>query len=301
MRREDFGRMLKYSDGSNLLRQLKNWLRTEDNGTYQKWKEEEFDINHRFVCDPLDPLSYQISELLRDELTLLHIAAKYSNEKVVQALLGAGASVNAVDSCGRTPLDRATASNSLEVVQALLDAGADVNKQDKAKRTPLHHAAISSSSLEVVQALLDVGADVNKQDECRKTPLYYANTFNRKMVQALLDAGADPTLEDKNGKTTDDIAQQEAKRELRGIVTEQAIKKAMKVGAICGVIAGLAVGGGCFAADAALPILVLVGIVVAAAVLTGLIAGGITYAVSTKIENPDTSRSATEQCLPQPN
>ncbi|WP_406833270.1 ankyrin repeat domain-containing protein [Wolbachia endosymbiont (group B) of Endotricha flammealis] len=42
--------------------------------------------------------------MLRDELTLLHIAAEYSNEKVVQALLGAGASVNAVDSCGRTPL-----------------------------------------------------------------------------------------------------------------------------------------------------------------------------------------------------
>ncbi|WP_341816133.1 ankyrin repeat domain-containing protein [Wolbachia endosymbiont (group B) of Elophila nymphaeata] len=40
---------------------------------------------------------------MRDELTLLHIAAEYSNEKVVQALLGAGASVNAVDSCGRTP------------------------------------------------------------------------------------------------------------------------------------------------------------------------------------------------------
>ncbi|WP_264375299.1 MULTISPECIES: ankyrin repeat domain-containing protein [unclassified Wolbachia] len=158
---------------------------------------------------------------MRDELTLLHIAAEYSNEKVVQALLGAGASVNAVDSCGRTPLDRATASNSLEV------------------------------------------------------------------VQALLDAGADPTLEDKNGKTTDDIAQQEAKRELRGIVTEQAIKKAMKVGAICGVIAGLAVGGGCFAADAALPILALIGIAVAAAVLTGLVAGGITYKISKPSEKLD--------------
>ncbi|WP_264687234.1 MULTISPECIES: hypothetical protein [unclassified Wolbachia] len=80
----------------------------------------------------------------------------------------------------------------------------------------------------------------------------------------------------------------------KSIATNRAIR-------VCSVVTALAVGGGCFAADAALPILVLVGIVVAAAVLTGLIAGGITYAVSTKIENPDTSRSATEQCLPQPN
>ncbi|WP_395461000.1 hypothetical protein [Wolbachia endosymbiont (group B) of Ablattaria laevigata] len=75
--------------------------------------------------------------------------------------------------------------------------------------------------------------------------------------------------------------------------------KAIVAGAICSVIAGLAVGGGLFAAGVALQMLTLIGIAVAAAVLTGLVAGGITYAVSTKIENPDTSRSATEQDLPQ--
>ncbi|WP_341812986.1 hypothetical protein [Wolbachia endosymbiont (group B) of Germaria angustata] len=77
--------------------------------------------------------------------------------------------------------------------------------------------------------------------------------------------------------------------------------KAIVAGAICSVIAGLAVGGGLFAAGVGLQMLTLIGIAVAAAVLTGLVAGGITYAVSTKIENPDTSRSATEQGLPQPN
>ncbi|WP_264375580.1 hypothetical protein [Wolbachia endosymbiont (group B) of Sphaerophoria taeniata] len=82
---------------------------------------------------------------------------------------------------------------------------------------------------------------------------------------------------------------------------EIAANKAMKFGAIGGVVTALAVGGGLFAAGVALPILAIIGIAVAAALVTGLIAGGITYAVSTKIENPDTSRSATEQGLSQPN
>ncbi|MGL9757268.1 MAG: hypothetical protein ACR5LA_00005 [Wolbachia sp.] len=55
--------------------------------------------------------------------------------------------------------------------------------------------------------------------------------------------------------------------------------KSIIIGSICGVIAALTVGGGCFAAGIALPILALIGIAVAAAVFTGLIAGGITYEV----------------------
>lgn len=69
----------------------------------------------------------------------------------------------------------------------------------------------------------------------------------------------------------------------------------MKVGSVCGIIAALAVGGGCFAAGAQLPILALIGIAVAAAIVTGLVAGGITYVISSKIENPDTSRLVGEQ------
>lgn len=63
--------------------------------------------------------------------------------------------------------------------------------------------------------------------------------------------------------------------------------KAIVAGAICSVIAGLAVGGGLFAAGASLPILALIGIAVAAAVLTGLVAGGITYKISKPSGNVD--------------
>lgn len=74
--------------------------------------------------------------------------------------------------------------------------------------------------------------------------------------------------------------------------------KAIVAGAICGVIAGLAVGGGLFAAGVALPILALIGIAVAAAVLTGLVAGGITYKMSNpseKIDSVDTAQKVSQK------
>lgn len=52
----------------------------------------------------------------------------------------------------------------------------------------------------------------------------------------------------------------------------------------------MAVGGGCFAVGIQLPILALIGIAVAAAVLTGFVAGGITYSAlrpSDKLDKPD--------------
>jgi len=72
--------VLNCSEGSDILEQLKEWLQKEDKDTYQKWKEKEFDISHRFGFKPLD--QYNINEL-----TLLHIAVQCTNEKVVQALL----------------------------------------------------------------------------------------------------------------------------------------------------------------------------------------------------------------------
>lgn len=145
-----------------------------------------------------------------------------------------------------------------------------------------------------IQNLLGKGANVNAQNSLGKTPLHFSTMG--KITQVLLDADADPFIRDRNGWAAIEWAC-DGKRLLK----EKYKHKAIKVGSVCGVIAALAVGGVLFATGVALPILALVGIAVAAAVLTGLIAGGITYVISSKIENPDTSRLATEQGLPQPN
>jgi uncharacterized protein len=69
--------------------------------------------------------------------TALGEAAGVGNLTAVQALIGAGANVNAPDKEGFTPLHGAAVNGSLEVVRTSLDAGADANRVDSNGKTPL--------------------------------------------------------------------------------------------------------------------------------------------------------------------
>ena len=177
------------------------------------------------------------------------------------------------------------------------------SSENRYKVTLLHVIVENFNFLEeeeekkLIRYLLDKGANVNARDSFGETPLH--NSHDKEVTQILLDAGANPFIKNNFGKTARDCGHDKERKQLLKKAEDKYKYKAMKVGSVCGIVAALAVGGGLFAAGAALPIQVLVGIAVA--VLTGLIAGGIAYVISTKIENPDTSRLATEQGLPQPN
>ncbi|WP_286231780.1 magnesium transporter [Wolbachia pipientis] len=74
-----------------------------------------------------------------------------------------------------------------------------------------------------------------------------------------------------------------------GNITKDTVKTTNKpiiIGSVCGAIAALAVGLGLYF-GAALPVLTMIGIAMAAAVLTGLVAGGITYVMSNSSKNLD--------------
>ena len=74
-----------------------------------------------------------------------------------------------------------------------------------------------------------------------------------------------------------------------GNITKDTVKTTNKpviIGSVCGAIAALAVGLGLYF-GAALPVLPIIGIAIAAAVVVGLIAGGITYVISKPSENLD--------------
>ena len=68
------------------------------------------------------------------------------------------------------------------MIQALLDAGADIEAGDVFGRPSLYLAAGFNENPEVVQALVDAGADPNAMEVAREfddvTPLHYAATFN---------------------------------------------------------------------------------------------------------------------------
>ena len=103
----------------------------------------------------------------------------------------------------RTPMHMATAWSKIPaVVEALLKAGADVNARDRNGKTPLHRAARLRRTQEVVATFVRAGADPNAKDEKGLVPLHYAAVESTPaVVKALLDAEADPNARDERGST----------------------------------------------------------------------------------------------------
>ena len=102
----------------------------------------------------------------RDEeygFTPLHWAAISGNAAAIEALLGAGAQVDARAEDGVTPLHWAAQNGDAAAVEALLDAGAEVDARDGDGQTPLHLAAFSDSAA-AVEALMDAGAQALTPD-----------------------------------------------------------------------------------------------------------------------------------------
>jgi len=144
-------------------------------------------------------------DLLRGA-TLLHLAAKFGLESLMQELLETGAEVNHVDCEGNTALAFAAANRDIDRanhkarMQMLLDYGADINAPlSQYKDSPLSEAAWLGDEV-VVRFLVEHGADVNAfvpglGNHTNMFPLESAvqsiQTNNVAIARFLLDNGAD--------------------------------------------------------------------------------------------------------------
>ena len=102
---------------------------------------------------------------------------------------------------------------AIAVLEALLDAGARVDARDASGATPLH-AAAKYGSPEMVHALLSRGAEVAATTREGETALHQALWLpsltperTAKVVALLVAAGADPDRADRAGKTPRALAQ----------------------------------------------------------------------------------------------
>ena len=133
-----------------------------------------------------------------DGLTALHLAAEGGHPAVAEALVAAGAAVDAGTRIGGyTPLQMAARGGHGAVVLRLLEAGADPNAwTTNSGVTALHLAAGATGGRSAVAALLDHGADPDaREGSAGQTPLFFAAAANRAAaVTALLAAGADPGI-----------------------------------------------------------------------------------------------------------
>ncbi|KAM0723311.1 hypothetical protein Q7P37_001512 [Cladosporium fusiforme] len=126
---------------------------------------------------------------------------------IAQALLNAGADVNAVDNNGRLPLVAAVQFGIANMIDLFLRSGALVDGHPEAR--PLHIAA-GYASPSIVRQLLAAGADANKRDQSGATALHeVANRWYTlhdrqrcaKIAKSLPDAGADVNAVDNDGNT----------------------------------------------------------------------------------------------------
>jgi ankyrin repeat protein len=121
-----------------------------------------------------------------------------SLQQVLEAIEG-GANVNAKDEHGWTPLLTSVANNRDPLVSnALIQAGADVNASNQGW-TALMRAVAFGHSPEITDMLIKAGADVHAKNEYGKTALDYAGG-NEKIIELLTNAASIGAAE-KDGQT----------------------------------------------------------------------------------------------------
>lgn len=145
--------------------------------------------------------------------TPLHCAV---SEEAVRALLHAGASLEAQDDTGRTPLHRAVMRGNVGVVEALLEAGALVNARSHEDRTPFHEAARNLQNADIIDLLIEYKADRMARTKAGRTALHEAALSNAgvagfKSLKKLcaLYSKEEKAAVDANGKRACDLCEAE--------------------------------------------------------------------------------------------
>lgn len=159
---------------------------------------------------------------LANDTTAIHIAVVRDDPALVAVVLAAGPDLTVADQDG-VPLLNAACFRGVsgEVAGLLVDAGADVNgvSDEEFGSLPIHECAYSGS-VDAIDALIERGADVNaRQTVYGGTPLIVAAwQGDEDTVMHLLELGADPTLTTNDGATARKWAQVAGDEELADLL-----------------------------------------------------------------------------------
>ena len=128
----------------------------------------------------------------RGEAPLSWIASSFRRDiekfkEIIEALINAGAEIDAQDNRGNTALHRVSERGHADVVKLLINAGADINAKNKDGDTALHRAR-ENNHANVVELLIKEGAEVDASNNQNETLLAWAvDKGHTKVVNMLLD------------------------------------------------------------------------------------------------------------------
>ncbi|MGE8037968.1 ankyrin repeat domain-containing protein [Lysinibacillus sp. NPDC093692] len=156
-----------------------------------------------------------------EQVSLLHIAVKTYEPKIVELLLKNGADPNIESTTHHkkarwtpeftsttTPIELAIYDYNIveETLHLLIEYGADVNKFTLVNRSSPLFTAVDAEDYQAVEVLLKSGANPNILNKFGYTPLMSSfQVYKPNITELLLEYGADPSIQSKEtlneGKT----------------------------------------------------------------------------------------------------
>lgn len=174
---------------------LAKYYRQEETAAFLLQFRPDLDFFEACVAGQTDKVISEIREngkLLQahntDGWTPLHLAAFFGQRELAQALLDAGAQVDArsTNAMKNTPLHAAAAGGKTDLVQLLLQHGADVSARQEGGWTALH-AAAQAGNRPMVELLIAHSADVQARAANHQSPLDLAMLKGHGEIAALLE------------------------------------------------------------------------------------------------------------------
>lgn len=141
-------------------------------------------------------VSFTFAQDLRDAVMDGDLAA-------VHAAIEAGEDLNSLDWAGDTALMDTVYFNQPEIAQALLAAGADVNAPNGTDSRTALMVAIGENNMEFAELFIAAGANINVADDDLWTPMTYAIFFSTpEVMEMLLDNRAIVENRGQSGETS---------------------------------------------------------------------------------------------------
>ncbi len=133
----------------------------------------------------------EISRQDSDGSTLLHLAIKLNDMKLLKLFLESGVNPNLANDNNNAPIHLAILKNNLDALKLLIEYKCDVCLPSDFEETPLH-LAVSESNLEAIKLLVENGADFNLVDENNCSVIdYVVDESNEDVVKYFLSCAID--------------------------------------------------------------------------------------------------------------
>lgn len=181
------------------LMKIKEWERVATSKTRPAHLSRWF--MHVFSLFPNPEFAFYRKDEARDDQRLIK-ALRLGDMKIFHSLVGK-VSLSARENFAPYPqaIHIASALGNIEAIEALLEKGASLEAQDSEGMTPIFYAC-SRGKIEMLEYLVSLGANIYHRENMNRSVFYWtANAGHEALVDRLFELGLDPNEKTDLGRT----------------------------------------------------------------------------------------------------